>query len=196
MSSRQPASNMAMLPRQASLLTLGHAAPMPAFAFRFLPRWKLNFNLKHSVWMQSLQEILRSHQIKFLVARLHAKKETVFGGEREPGHVENGMIRRRQSVHRQHAEDSRKSRAENSQFECNRDEGRPAVIRLASDIQRKANYIRVVAHAEAEQAAQQSAGKNYGRKGGVFEADCLSHAFNRHGRESIDAFVAGVVRTM
>src|ERR1700683_1228448 len=121
--------------------------------------------------MQTFQKILGLSQIKFLVARLHAKEETVFRREREPCYVENWVIRRRQAVHRQHAKDSRESRAKNGQFECDRNKRRPTVVRFASDIQRITDYVRVVAHGEANQAAQQSTGKNYGRQGGVLEAD-------------------------
>src|SRR5580704_857439 len=103
MSRRQPASSMTP-PRQASLLARDSAAPIPGLPSRFPPQWKLNFNLEHSVWMQTFQKVFGLDQIELLVARLHAEKETVFRCERKSCDVEYRVVRSRQAVHRQHAE--------------------------------------------------------------------------------------------
>src|ERR1700735_1535538 len=106
MSSRQRASSMAIQPRQASLRAPESAAFIPGSPSGFPPRWILDFNLEHSVWMQTLQKFFRFNQIEFLVARLYTKEETVLRSECKSCDVENRVVRGRQAVHRQHAEDS------------------------------------------------------------------------------------------
>src|ERR1700735_2120132 len=104
MSSRQPASSMAIQLRQASLLAPDSAALVPGVPSGIPPQWILNFNFEHSVWMQTLQKLLRFDQIEFLVTRLYAKEEAVFRRESKPCDVENRVIRRGEAIHRQHAE--------------------------------------------------------------------------------------------
>ena len=65
-----------------------------------------------------------------------AEEEPVAARQRESRHVEDRVIRHRQAVQRQHAEHRRQRGGENRALEGDRDERRPAVIRLAADVER------------------------------------------------------------
>src|SRR5262249_55986695 len=93
-------------------------------------------NGRHLSRLQRFQEPARLLEIELRIAGLDAEEEAVAAGEREPGHVEHRVIGHRQPVQREHAEDGRQGRGENRALECDRDEHRPAVVRLAADVDR------------------------------------------------------------
>src|SRR5580692_10575402 len=66
-------------------------------------------------------------KIELLVARLDADEEAVLGRVAETIGVENRVMRLRQLVERDHAEDGGKRGAKNGQLKRDGDEGRPAV---------------------------------------------------------------------
>src|SRR3954463_5088939 len=83
---------------------------------------------------QRLEKRARAFEIELRVARLDAQEETVPARQRKPRHVEHRVVRLRQSVQRQHAEHRGQRGAEDRAFEGHRDERRPAVKRLAADV--------------------------------------------------------------
>src|SRR5208283_3692683 len=67
------------------------------------------------------------------------------------------MIGSGQSIERQHSEYSRQTGAENRQLKSNGDEIRPAIVRLASDVQGIADNVRPVLEEEAPKTSDESA---------------------------------------
>ncbi len=113
--------------------------------------------------IQTFEKRLSACQIEFLVALLHHQEESVFRRQREARDIEDRMIRRRQAVHREHSENGAQSRAEYGELKGNRNECRPAIMRLAADVQRIADHIRVVLHEKSREAAEQSTGEDHRR---------------------------------
>ena len=74
-------------------------------------------------------------KMKLRVARLDANKETIRGGMREAVHVEHRMMRLRQLVQGQHAENCSKRCTENGELKGDRNESRPTVEGAAADVQ-------------------------------------------------------------
>src|SRR5580765_5020030 len=58
----------------------------------------------HLSRVERLEESARVFELKFRVPRLDAQEEPVAAREGKARHVENGVIRHRQAVERQHAE--------------------------------------------------------------------------------------------
>src|ERR1700730_15237418 len=79
------------------------AANIQPSAIRFL-RWKLRLNFGHLARRQSLQELPGFLSVEQRIVLLNAKKKPVAGGQRKSRHVEDRVVRRGQSVHRQHPE--------------------------------------------------------------------------------------------
>src|SRR5437762_419271 len=73
-------------------------------------------------------------QMKLRILGLDADKKTVRGRMREAVNVEDRMVRLRQFVQGQHAENGGERCAENGQFKSNRDEGGPAIEGTATDV--------------------------------------------------------------
>src|SRR6185295_17786789 len=86
--------------------------------------------------IQGFEEAARRFELELRILRLDAQEETVAARQREARHVEHRVIRLRQPVQRQHAEHARERREEDRALEGHRDEGGPAVERLAPDVQR------------------------------------------------------------
>src|SRR5580658_6534183 len=75
-------------------------------------------------------------EIELLVARLNADEEAVLGSMAETIRIENRVMRLRQLVEGEHAEDGGQRSAKNGQLKRDGNEGRPAIERAAGDIQR------------------------------------------------------------
>src|SRR5713101_40540 len=84
-------------------------------------------HLDDIVRMKAFEKLRGLHAVEFRVARLDAEEKTVVGGEAEPRHIENRMMRLRQLVQREHAQDGKESRAEDGALKRDRDERRPAI---------------------------------------------------------------------
>src|SRR5580704_7744417 len=189
MSSRHPPSTIAMPPRQASLRKQTVIVLAPS-------RCRSNLNFEYSVRLQGFQKLRRLDQIEFLVSRFYHQKKTVFRRQRKSRNIKNRMIRRRQPVHSEHAKNRAKRSSENGQLKRNRYPRGPAVVRLAANIQRETDYVRVVAHKKAAKAAQKPPGKDHRRQLSRSKSNCLGHSFHGHRRECVDALVTGVVSTV
>src|SRR3954453_15474680 len=55
--------------------------------------------------LERFEEVARRVDVELRIDRLDAEKEPVAAGEREPGQVEHRVIRLRQPIEREHAED-------------------------------------------------------------------------------------------
>src|SRR5580693_9344278 len=168
MSIRQPTNSSASALRQIMRAARVIARNAVALA---MPDWKLDFNLKYSVWIQAFQKLFGLRQVETLVAHLHHQKKAVVRRQSEARNVEDRVIRRGQPVHRQHAEHGAQRGAQHRELEGDRNERRPAVVGLATDVQRIADYVRVILHEKARKAAEQPADENDHRQNRAVKAD-------------------------
>src|SRR3954454_20348654 len=105
-------------------------------------------NIDDLTWMECLEELPDAVEVELRIAGLDDEEELVARGLIEAPHVKDGVIRHRQSVQREHAEDGRECGEEDRALERDRDPGRPRVVRLAADVERVADHVRVPAHEE------------------------------------------------
>src|SRR5580693_7800053 len=105
MSMRQPANSSANAPKPITRVMRVARAMTCGVVRRNEADWKLDFNLKYSVWIQAFQEFLRFRQLETLVAHFYHQEKPVVRGQRESRDVEHRMVRRGQAVHRQHSKD-------------------------------------------------------------------------------------------
>src|SRR3984893_13165262 len=73
----------------------------------------LDFGFIDAKRLEAFQELPGYAHIEFLVPRLDAQKKAPPRGHGEAWHVEKRVIRRRQTIHRQHAKHRCQRRAEN-----------------------------------------------------------------------------------
>src|SRR5882762_9823084 len=102
-------------------------------------KWSCGTSLLHfrdDSWPEAQEEAPRAVRVELRVARLDADEEPVLGGEGEGGHVEDGMVRLRQPVEREHSQHRGEGREEDRGLEGGRDEGGPAVEGPAPDVHR------------------------------------------------------------
>ena len=106
------------------------------------------------------------------------------------GDVEDRVIRLREAVQREHAQDRGQRRAQNRAFEGDGNERRPAVQRLSSDVQR----IRHRRHPELQQVSAQAshdaADQDDQWQLRVVEADGFVQFFDRQRRVRVHAPIA------
>src|SRR5438132_8358186 len=114
-------------------------------------------DIGHLPRIERLQKIPRLVEIELRIARLDHQKKFVARRLIESRHVEHRVIRHRQSVEREHAEDGGKCGDENGAFESDRNPRRPTVERAPADIQRIADDIRIPAHEESANPANHAA---------------------------------------
>src|SRR5277367_4462138 len=121
MSCRQPPAKMASTAMHRS--PRKRVVPSPSIS----TCRKLIFNFVNSVRFQTVQKHLRLVQIEILVAGLDGQEKSVFRSQRESWHVENWMVRSRQTIQREHSKHRAKRRAQYRQLESNRNKMRPTV---------------------------------------------------------------------
>src|SRR4051812_27534003 len=80
----------------------------------------LSLDIGHLVWVQALQKAHRLVVIELGVVSFDDQKEAVACRQRKARIVEDRMIRLRQLVQGEHAEDSRKGGGQDSAFKSNR----------------------------------------------------------------------------
>src|ERR1700694_551345 len=103
-------------------------------------RANLFFNFGHLFWIQLLQELPGLDEIEFRIVGFDTKKETVYGRVcRERRHVENGMIRHGQLIHRKHSEHGAEGCQQHGALKGDRNKRRPANERPATDVMRISN---------------------------------------------------------
>src|SRR5205807_1912794 len=167
------------------------AALLPS-AFRLLP--SLPGNIDDLAWMKRLKELPDAVEVELRIAGLDDQEEFVARGLIEAPHVEDGVIWHRQTVEGKHAEDGGEGRDQDRAFEGDRDPGRPRVERLAADVDRIADHVRVPAHEETGDAADDAADQNDGGHAGRLHPHRFMQTVNREGREGVHFRVAGIAR--
>src|SRR3954463_7494115 len=121
-------------------------APLLVSAFWFLV-W-LPGNIDDLAWVECLEKLPDAVEFELRIAGLDDEEELVARGLIEAAHVEDGVIRHRQAVEGQHAEDGGEGGDEDRALEGDRDPRRPRVVRLPADVQRIADDVGVPAHEE------------------------------------------------
>src|SRR5947209_1229541 len=105
---------------------------------------------------QCLEESPRLLQIEVRVFGLDAEEEPIAAGERESRDIEDGVIRHRQAVQRQHAEHGRQGRDEDRALEGDRDECGPAKQRSPPDVPRVLDGRHPILQGEPADTAHQA----------------------------------------
>src|SRR3954451_21144632 len=98
-------------------------APLLVSAFWFLV--SLPRHIDDLAGTQCLEEIPDAVEVELRIAGLDDEEEFVARGLIEAPHVEDGVIRHRQAIERQHSEDGGKRRDQDRALERDRDPGRP-----------------------------------------------------------------------
>src|SRR5436305_12011376 len=109
------------------------------------------------------------------------------------------MIRLRQLVQSEHAEDGSERRAQNGHLERNRHERGRAMERAASDVERVVYDLHVVHHEVAGEAADDAAYQNDERQTVLVKPDGLRQLLYRKRRVAINppiALVIGLARSL
>src|SRR4029453_1800941 len=112
-------------------------------------RKRLRRNVADLRRVKPLEELRGLLAIELRIPRLEEQEEPVARGAREPLDVERGVIRLRQAVQHDHADDRRQRREEDRQLEAHRYELRPAVERLAADVDRVRDLVNPLLQADA-----------------------------------------------
>src|SRR5437868_10948881 len=99
-------------------------------------RQKLRRDFIDFTRIESLQELQRPLTIELRIVRLDQQEELVAARVLEAWHVEDRVIRHRQAVEDDHADHGRERRDQDRHLEGHRNELRPAVERLAGDVDR------------------------------------------------------------
>src|SRR5205085_12476383 len=86
--------------------------------------------------MQRFQKGPGLVQVELRIALLHDEEELVARGLVESLQVEHRVIRHGQAVEGEHAEHRGERGQQDRALECDRDPGRPRVVRLAADVER------------------------------------------------------------
>src|SRR5476649_1165778 len=146
--------------------------------------------------VQRFEEVARRFDVELGILRLDAEEEPVTAGQREPRQVEDRVIRHRQAVEREHAEDARQRGRENRALEGDRDERRPAVQRLAADVERVRDDRRPVLQRVAADAADQAANQHDERQTRVVRAERVVQFLDRERLVRVHAPVAFLVRAL
>src|SRR5439155_14089019 len=103
-----------------------HARPAPASGL----------DIEHSARAEIGEKGPRRRLVELRVLGLDAQEVAVPARQREARNVEHRMVRRRQAVQGEHAEDGEDPRDQDGHLEGHRDERRPGVVRTAADVER------------------------------------------------------------
>src|SRR5438270_375461 len=172
--------------------TRERAAPLLVSAFWFLV--SLPGNIDDLAWMECLEKLPDAVEVELRIAGLDDQEELVARGLIEAPHVEDRVIRHRQTVEGKHAEYGGEGRDQDRAFEGDRDPGRPRVERLAADVDRIADHVRGPAHEETGHAADDAADQNDGGHAGGLHPHRFVQTVNRERREGVHFRVAGIAR--
>src|ERR671930_139760 len=137
----------------------GDAAPraslFPSSPFTFFPLTSV-LHICHLQRPEASEELGGALAVELGVGRLDEDEEAVARGEREVRRVEDRVVRLRQPVQGEHAEDGEERRAQDRALEGDGDERGPAVVGLAADVDREVDDLDVDLQKEAERAAEQA----------------------------------------
>src|ERR1700675_3336601 len=147
--------------------------------------------------VERLQKSRGFCQMKLGIARLYADVEAVAAGTlRETTDVENRVMRARQAVESNHAEDGAERSAEYGEFEGDRDERRPAVKRAPGNVHRVADNVDPIFEPEAAEAAGKSAAKSEKGNQIAAEAESFRQSFNRKRGVRVHLLIAGIAHLL
>src|SRR6266403_896640 len=135
--------------------------------------------------MHFLKDARGVRQMKLRIAGFDAEKEAVRRGVREAMNIENRMMRLRQTVQGEHSKNGGEGRAENRQFESDRNKGRPAIERAASDVERVGDAVDPLLEKESAEATRQAAYQTDRRHHVAFQSERLRKAFHGKRRVSV-----------
>src|SRR6188472_3381351 len=121
-------------------------------------------------------------ELEFRIPSLDAQEEAVSAGQRKPRHVEHRMIGHWQTIQRQHAQHGRQRGDEDGALEGDRNEHRPAVVRLAGDVERVRNACRPILKGVSADAAAESPEEHDEGQPGVRLPERLVEFLDREGR--------------
>src|SRR5437588_4793866 len=126
---------------RARLFTLSPFNPFPL---------SLMFHICHLQRPEASEELGGALAFEQGIAGFDEDEEAVARGEREVRRVEDRVVRLRQAVQGEHAEDGEQGRAQDRALEGDGDERGPTVVRLAADVDREADDLDVNLQQEAE----------------------------------------------
>src|SRR5215470_9292153 len=106
-------------------------------------------------------------------------------------HVENWMMRLRQTIERQHPENGAQRGAENGQLEGHGNESWPAIERAAADIHRIGDGGRPILKTETTDAAGEAAEKRDEGHHVALQPHSLRKTFHREWSVGVHAAIAG-----
>src|SRR5258708_31377296 len=92
-------------------------------------------HLRNFVGMKTFEKLPRVQQAELGVLSFNAQEKLVAAGAGKARHIKDRMIRLRQSVQREHAENRSQRSAEHRAFKRHRNKRRPPVERLAAHIE-------------------------------------------------------------
>src|SRR6266849_2491282 len=153
-------------------------------------------NIVDLPWPETFEELVDLIELEFRIARLDDEEELIARRLRESLDVEDRVIRHRQSVEAEHAEHRAECSEKNHALERDRDPRRPAVERLAADVHRIADHVRVPAHEEAAETAEDAAGEDDLREIRQVKPDRLGQTVDRKRRVRFEIGVAGLARAI
>src|SRR4051812_33431344 len=112
----------------------GPAGETPALRCAALRCVDLPRDIDNLPRMECLEELPDAVKVELRIAGLDDEEELVARGLIEAPHVEDGVIRHRQSVEGEHAEDGGERGDQDRALERDRNPGWPRVVRLAADV--------------------------------------------------------------
>src|SRR5581483_2376079 len=166
-------------------------------------RANIAFVILHSSFIIYLRDIGRAalaqklrgfSRVEIFVARFDGKEKLVRCRAREISRAENWMMRTRQSVEREHADDCRERGAEDGEFKRNRNERWRAVKWTAADVERVIDRERIPLHEIAADAAGQPAEQAAERYAIFAKADFVCESLDGKRRIGIELAIAARVR--
>src|SRR3954462_12467757 len=149
-------------------------------------RGSLRLNFIDLTRMESLQELQRPLAIELRIVGLDQQEELVARGVLEARHVERRVIRLRQPVQDEHPQHGRDRREENRQLEGHRNVLRPAVERLAGDVDRIRQLVHPLLKADTGQQPGDAAAQDDQREPLIVMADRLPRFLDRERRERVE----------
>src|SRR5579862_923084 len=144
-------------------------------------------HLRHMLRMHALQKFRAFREMKLRVVRLDAQIKTIIRSAGEASHAEDGVMRLRQLIERQHAKHRKNGSSKNRQFECDGDKCRPAIQGPSADVNRVGHCVDPKLKEETSQAAAESTKKRQVRNTGPLQPHRFRKSFHWKWRVRIKA---------
>src|SRR5579864_1025850 len=155
------------------------------------------FHLENVRSLELLQKTSRIREMKPRVAGLDAQIEAVAGGvPRETIDVEQRMMRTRQAIEREHAENRGQRGSQHGHLKRDGDKRRPAIERPPADILRIGNHRYPVLQTKTAKTAAQSANQGDQGHGVALQANSLRETLDGERRIRLEAAIARQARPL